>query len=40
MTTPSDNRELGVPADVHRINESVLVGYLKELAYCARTVET
>jgi aminoglycoside phosphotransferase (APT) family kinase protein len=30
MTTPSDNRELGVPANVHRINEALLVAYLKE----------
>jgi len=30
MTTPSDNRELGIPADVHRVNEAALVAYLKE----------
>ena len=30
MTTPSDNRELGVPADVHRLNEATLVAYLRE----------
>lgn len=30
MTTPSDNRELGIPADVHRVNEAVLVAYLKD----------
>jgi aminoglycoside phosphotransferase (APT) family kinase protein len=30
MTTLSDNRELGVPADVHRVNEAALVAYLKE----------
>jgi aminoglycoside phosphotransferase (APT) family kinase protein len=30
MTTPSDNRELGVPANVHRLNEATLVAYLRE----------
>jgi aminoglycoside phosphotransferase (APT) family kinase protein len=30
MTTLSDNRELGVPADVHRVNEATLVTYLRE----------